>query len=97
MKLDAQINIINVIIPIQTYSNISYQNLLLNIFPYYTEKQTAGGPPGLRLSEDDCKGAAANLLASRANIFSTIARKTPRRHQLHRYLQSHSTTFSDLL
>ena len=73
------------IIPIQTYSIISYQNLLLNIFPY-TEKQTAGGPPGLRLSEDDCKGAAANLLASRANIFSAIARETPRRHKLHRYL-----------
>mmetsp|Transcript_41802 Transcript_41802/g.85193 ORF Transcript_41802/g.85193 Transcript_41802/m.85193 type:complete len:84 (-) Transcript_41802:488-739(-) len=30
----------------------------------------------LRLSEDDCKVAAANLLASRANIFNAIARET---------------------
>ena len=33
-------------------------------FQTHPEKQTAGDPPGLLLSEDGCNGAAVNLLAS---------------------------------
>ena len=60
----------------------------LNQFETYfqVEKQTAGGPPGLRLSEDDGKVAAANPVAKRAKIFGATAWEAPRRHKLRRYV-----------
>ena len=43
---------------------VVYRGLGLPHFQTHPEKQTAGDPPGLLLSEDGCKGAAVNLLAS---------------------------------
>lgn len=72
-------------------------DLLLGSTPFSdTEKQTAGDPPGLLLSEDGCKGAAVNPLASRANISKATARKTPRRHQLQRYRIPFHNLLTDL-